>query len=179
MSHPSISTPFIIEALPRQPSLADLDQLTGLHLDAVASGASVSFMADSTFAEVRSFWERLLASHGPNGATLVSRDAGGIAGTVTMQPAWAPNQPHRCEIAKLLVHRRARQKGLGAALMNAAEARAFAAGYTLLTLDTVPGDPGYRLYHRLGWQECGRIPNFALYPDGTPCDTILFFKSAP
>ncbi len=93
-----------------------------------------------------------------------------------MQPAWAPNQPHRAEVAKLLVHRRARRAGIGRALMAALEARAASAGFTLLTLDTVRGDSGERLYRRAGWTAAGVIPDYALYPDGRPCDTVVFYK---
>jgi GNAT superfamily N-acetyltransferase len=85
------------------------------------------------------------------------------------------NQPHRGDIAKMLVHRRARRRGVGAALLAAAEDRALGAGKTLLVLDTASGD-AERLYERQGWQRCGQIPNYALWPDGTPCATTFFFK---
>jgi ribosomal protein S18 acetylase RimI-like enzyme len=95
---------------------------------------------------------------------------------VQLHPARPPNQPHRAEIAKLLVHRRARRQGMGEALMRRIENEASARGFTLLTLDTVRGEAGERLYHRLGWTEVGIIPDYALYPDGTPCDTVVFYK---
>jgi GNAT superfamily N-acetyltransferase len=91
--------------------------------------------------------------------------------------ALPPNQPHRGEIAKLLVHRSARRRGVAALLMERAEAEARAEGKTLLVLDTVTGDNAERLYARLGWSHVGVIPNYALYPDGRPCDTTVFFKS--
>lgn len=165
-----------IDDLPPEPLPADLDGLARLLCDAVESGASVSFMAGLTVAEARDFWVRKLASRLARSAALVARDAGGIIGTVHLEPAWAPNQPHRAEVAKLLVHRRARRLGLGEALMTGVTTRAAAEGFSLLTLDTASAD-AERLYRRLGWSEAGVIPGFALNPDGTPCDTVLFFKT--
>ena len=87
-----------------------------------------------------------------------------------------PNQPHRADVAKLQVHRRARGQGLGRALMEAIENRARTAGFTLLTLDTKLGDVAETLYERSGWTRVGVIPNYALYPDGRPCATTVFYK---
>jgi ribosomal protein S18 acetylase RimI-like enzyme len=87
-----------------------------------------------------------------------------------------PNQPHRGEVAKLLVHRAARRQGIAERLMERAEAEARAEGKTLLVLDTVTGDPAERLYARLGWTRVGVIPDYALYPDGRPCATTVFWK---
>ena len=91
--------------------------------------------------------------------------------------ALPPNQPHRGEIAKLLVHRSARKRGIAQLLMEQAESEARAAGKTLLVLDTVTGDEAERLYTRLGWTRVGVIPGYALYPDGRPCDTTIFWKA--
>jgi GNAT superfamily N-acetyltransferase len=91
--------------------------------------------------------------------------------------ALPPNQPHRGEIAKLLVHRSARRRGIAELLMAGAEAEARAEGKTLLVLDAVTGDDAARLYGRLGWTEVGVVPGFALYPDGRPCDTTYFWKA--
>jgi GNAT superfamily N-acetyltransferase len=99
-----------------------------------------------------------------------------LVGTVQILLATPPNQPHRADIAKLLVRRSARSRGIAALLMQHAEQAALAAGKTLLVLDTVTGDPAERLYLRLGWTEVGVIPNYALYPDGRPCDTTVFYK---
>jgi GNAT superfamily N-acetyltransferase len=90
--------------------------------------------------------------------------------------AMPDNQPHRADVAKMLVHRRARRRGLGAALMQAAEAAARDAGKTLLVLDTVTGGDAARLYARLGWQRCGEIPGYALWPRGGLCSTTYFYK---
>jgi GNAT superfamily N-acetyltransferase len=106
----------------------------------------------------------------------VARDDRGIVGTVQLQPAWAPNQPHRADIAKLIVHRRARRRGVGRALIAEIEARAQAANFTLLTLDTVRGEGAEYLYADAGWQRVGVIPDYALDPDGRLCDTVIFYK---
>jgi GNAT superfamily N-acetyltransferase len=102
--------------------------------------------------------------------------SGVIAGTVQVVFAIPENQPHRADVAKMLVHRRARRCGLGAALMRATEAAARAAGKTLLVLDTVTGGDAERLYNHLGWQRCGEIPGYALFPQGGLCGTTYFFK---
>ncbi len=109
-------------------------------------------------------------------AVLVAEDDGGrMLGTA--QAVWAPqeNQPHRADVAKMLVRREARRLGVGAALLRGAEAAARAAGKTVLVLDTA-SDSAERLYEREGWQRVGRIPDYALMPDGAPCDTHVFYK---
>jgi ribosomal protein S18 acetylase RimI-like enzyme len=100
-----------------------------------------------------------------------------VVGTVQVVLALPPNQPHRAEIAKLLVHRSARRRNIAQLLMELAEAEARAEGKTLLVLDTVTGDNAERLYERLGWTRVGVIPGYALYPDGRPCDTTVFWKA--
>ncbi|HEX7829040.1 MAG TPA: GNAT family N-acetyltransferase [Thermoanaerobaculia bacterium] len=154
----------------------DIRGLADVLADAVASGASVSFMDSFDAERAAEWWRQTLASSRERAIFLVARDAEGIVGTVQVQPAWAPNQPHRGDVAKLLVHRRARGKGVGAELMRAVESHARDAGYTLLTLDTVRGDAAERLYEREGWSRVGVIPDYALYPDGTLCDTVIFYK---
>lgn len=168
--------PFAIKPLTETVPDADIDGLAALLIDAVDSGASVSFMRGLTTEDARAFWRGNTASRAPRAVTLVARDDEGIAGTVQLQPAWAPNQPHRAEIAKLIVHRRARRRGLGEALMHDIERYAHEAGFTLLTLDTTPGNNAERLYHRLGWTVAGIIPGYALDPDGNLSDTVVFWK---
>lgn len=108
---------------------------------------------------------------------LVARDAEGIVGTVQLHPAWAPNQPYRADVMKLLVHRRGRRSGIGTQLMHSLETEARAAGFHLLTLDSRRGDAAEGLYRRLGWTTVGTIPRYALDPDGiTPHDTVVFYK---
>src|SRR5262249_58855395 len=100
-----------------------------------------------------------------------------LVGTVQVVAATPPNQPHRADVAKLLVRRSERRRGVARLLMARAEAEARAEGKTLLVLDTVTGDAAEKLYERLGWTKVGVIPNYALYPDGRPCDTTVFWKA--
>ena len=153
-------------------------ELAQVLVDCVDGGASVSFMSGLDLAKARDFWIDVAAKSEADGrvvfAAIRERD-GKIVGTVQMIPAGFENQPHRGEIAKMLVLRAERRRGLGGALMRAAEAAARAAGKTLLTLDTA-SDDAERLYRTLGWIEVGRIPDYALLPDGRPCPTIVFYK---
>lgn len=168
--------PPVIERLARPSSEADLRALAELLADAVNAGSAVSFLPPLTVERALGWWRDTLAESGPGAVFLVARDTQGIAGGVQVHPAWAPNQPHRGDIAKLIVHRRARGQGLGTLLMEAAEAAARAAGLTLLTLDTKRGDTAERLYRRLGWTEMGSIPGFAINPDGSPQESVFFYK---
>ena len=165
-----------IEPLTGPVANGDLELLTDLLLDVVDGNASVSFMAGLPRSEARDWWRRTIDGADARAAILVARDESGIAGSVQLHPAWAPNQPHRADVAKLLVHRRARRRGLARALMADLEARAVANGFTLLVLDTCQGTPAEQLYRGLGWTEVGVIPQFALTPDGGNCDTVLFYK---
>jgi GNAT superfamily N-acetyltransferase len=166
----------MIERLRLPVSEADLRSLAALLVDAVASGAAVSFIS-ITQAEAEDWWRRQLANPASGSIHLVARDAEGIAGSVQVHPSWAPNQPHHADVSKLIVHRRARKRGLGAELMAAIEREASAAGFRLLVLDSKRGDVGERLYRRLGWTVVGTIPRFALDTDGrTLHDTVVFFK---
>jgi ribosomal protein S18 acetylase RimI-like enzyme len=167
----------MIERLSPPGSDADVEGLALVLIDAVESGAAVSFLAPLTRARAREWWRNILATAPDRAIFLVARDAQGIVGTVQVHPAWAPNQPNRGELTKLLVHRRGRGSGLGTQLMQAIEAAGRAAGYELLTLDTREGGPAERLYRRLGWTVVGTIPRFALDPDGvTPHATVMFYK---
>jgi GNAT superfamily N-acetyltransferase len=162
-----------------EPADADamLPLLADILLDCVNGGASVSFMAPLSRDKALAFWRGVLASAAQGERiVLAARDASGrVSGTVQVLLAQPENQPHRADVAKMLVHRRARRLGLGRALMQAAEAQALAAGKTLLVLDTA-SDDAMRLYARSGWIECGRIPGYALLPTGEPCATTLFYK---
>ena len=157
---------------------ARVGELADVLLDCVESGASVSFMRPLSHAKAMAFWHGI-ADGVANGALilLVAEDeARIIVGTVQVVFAQAENQPHRGDVAKMLVHRRGRRQGLGAQLMLAAEQAAGAAGKTLLVLDTVTGGEGERLYRRAGWQEVGVVPDFALWPEGGLCATTFFYK---
>jgi GNAT superfamily N-acetyltransferase len=156
----------------------EIEELGEVLTDCVQGGASVSFLLPMTRAKAAAFW-RDVAQSADRGerVVLVAEDGQGIAGTVQVVLAQPENQPHRGDVAKMLVHRRARRRGLGAALLQAAEQAAASAGKSLLVLDTVTGSEGYRLYSRHGWQLCGEIPNYALWPDGRPCSTSVFYKA--
>ena len=166
----------MIDALQRPPASCDFHQLAQLLADAVDSGAGVSFMPPFSVDAAEEWWRKTLEQSHPRALFLVARDELGIVGTVQMHPAWAPNQPHRADVAKLIVHRRARRRGVGQALMAALETRAREAGFTLLTLDTCQGSAAEQLYATAGWQRAGVIPHYALNPDGSPCDTVIFYK---
>jgi len=155
---------------------ADLRGLAELLVDAVSSGAAVSFLPPLSVEQAGDWWRRTTETADPKTVFLVARDAVGIVGTVQLNPSWAPNQPHRGDIAKLVVHRRSRRTGLGSQLMQAIEGEARQAGFTLLTLDTKQGDGAEQLYRRGGWIEVGVIPRYALNPDGTMHATVVFYK---
>ena len=153
--------------------------LTDILIDCVEGGASVSFMLPLTRAKAEAFWRRSVesANRGERILIVAEEETGDVVGTVTVILDLPENQPHRADVAKMLVHRRARRRGIAAALLAAAENAARDAGKTLLVLDTVTGGDAERLYVRHGWERCGVIPNFALWPDGRPCDTTVFFKA--
>jgi len=153
---------------------AQLDGLAAVLADCVAGGASVSYMDPFSHDQARTAFEGFAAEVDQGRRLLL---AAFVVGTVQVILALPPNQPHRGEIAKLLVHRSARRQGVAELLMERAEAEARAEGKTLLNLDTVTGDAAERLYARLGWQRVGVIPGYALYPDGRVCDTTIFFKA--
>jgi GNAT superfamily N-acetyltransferase len=155
----------------------EVDSLAAVLADCVAGGASVSFMAPFSPAQARKVFEGY-AEEVERGrrVLLAAFDDDRLVGTVQILLALPPNQPHRAEIAKLLVHRAARKRGVARLLMERAEVEARAEGKTLLVLDTVTGDDAERLYERLGFTKVGVIPGYALYPDGRPCDTTVFFK---
>jgi len=156
---------------------AQVDALTDVLIDCVEGGASVSFMLPLTRERAQAFWRRV-ANGVASGdrALLIAEDGDGICGTVQLLFDLPENQPHRGDLAKMLVHRRARRRGLGAALVTAAEATALQCGKTVLVLDTVTGSPAERLYARLGWERVGEIPRYALWPQGGFCSTTVFYR---
>jgi len=156
----------------------EIQGLSDVLIDCVEGGASVSFMLPMSRAKAETFWRGAAAgvARGERVVLSAEDETGSIVGTVQVILAQPENQPHRGDLAKMLVHRRARRRGIGAALLVAAERSALDAGKTLLVLDTASDDAG-RLYARQGWQRCGQIPNYALLPDGRPCATTYFFKS--
>jgi GNAT superfamily N-acetyltransferase len=156
---------------------AQIEALANVLIDCVEGGASVSFMLPLTHDRAVAFWRRVAngVAAGER-ALLVAEDAQGICGTVQLVLDLPENQPHRADLAKMLVHRRARRLGLGAALMRAAEAMALDCGRTLLVLDAVTGGDAERLYANLGWTRVGAVPRFALMPDGAFCSTTYFYR---
>ena len=156
---------------------AQIDALAGLLIDCVEGGASVSFMHPLTRDRAMAFWRRVAQGVAAGErALLVAEDARGLCGTVQLVLDQPENQPHRADLAKMLVHRRARRQGLGAALMGAAEATARECGKTLLVLDAVTGGDAARLYERLGWERVGAIPGYALMPQGGLCSTTVYYR---
>ena len=155
---------------------AQLQSLADVLVDCVEGGASVSFMLPMTPAKALAFWRRVAegVARGER-VLLVAEDAQGIVGTVQVILDQPENQPHRADVAKMLVHRRARRQGAGAALMRAAEREALREGKTLLVLDTAD-DTAARLYARMGWQAAGTIPRYALLPAGGECATTYFYR---
>jgi GNAT superfamily N-acetyltransferase len=157
-----------------------LDALAGVLVDCVAGGASVSYSYLTPFSheQARSAFEAVAAEVEEGRRLVLAAFANGdLVGTVQVIFALPPNQPHRAEIAELLVHRSARRRGIAQLLMERAEAEARVEGKTLLVLDAVTGGDAERLYERLRWTRVGVIPGYALYPDRRPCDTTIFWKS--
>jgi GNAT superfamily N-acetyltransferase len=156
----------------------ELQALSDVLIDCVEGGASVSFMWPMTRGKALTYWRDVAASAARcERVVLAAYDSTQtIVGTVQVVFAQPENQPHRADVAKMLVHRRGRRHGVGAALLVAAERHALGSGKTLLVLDTASPD-AERLYVRQGWQLCGRIPDYALMPDGALCATTVYYKS--
>ena len=155
---------------------AQIHELALVLIDCVEAGASVSFMLPLSVEKATNFWRHVAREVGANArALLIAEDSTGIVGTVQLVFAQSENQPHRADISKLLVHRRARRLGIGESLMREAERVARDCGKSLLVLDTASGD-AERLYIRLGWQLVGAIPDYALWPQGGLCSTSFFYR---
>ncbi len=155
-----------------------LPELVELTLDAVAAGASINFLAGATAADVTAWWEARIPSVA-SGLTspFVARLRGRVVGCTLLIRSGNQNSPHRAEIAKVIVQRSARRRGIGRALMLAAEARARADGRWMLVLDTVSGSAADALYRSLGWQVTGTVPDYALNTDGIPEAATFFWKA--
>lgn len=156
---------------------AAIEQLAAMTIAVVADGASIGFMDPLDAAKARGFWAGVAAEVDAGRRLLVvARDELGVCGTCQIVLAQPDNQPHRGDLAKMMVHPRARNRGLGGALLAAAEAEAKAAGKTLLVLDTA-SDAAMRVYERGGWTKVGVVPDFALLPDGRLCATVFYYKA--
>ena len=157
---------------------AQIEALADLLIDCIDGGAGVSFMHPLAPAKAQAFWGRVAAAVATGErALLVAEDDTGIVGTVQLVLDQPENQPHRADLSKMLVHRRARRQGLGAALMRAAEQLARDCGKTLLVLDTNEGSDAERLYARMGWVRVGTIPDYSVQPRGGLRGTTLFYKA--
>lgn len=153
-----------------------IGELADVLADCVEGGASVSFMLPYSRDDAAKFFEKVIVSIARNETVLVAAKLNGrIVGAVQLGIDMPPNQPHRADIKKLLVHRSARNHGIGARLMQRAEQEAKARGRTLLVLDTA-GAEAERLYVRTGWQRVGVVPDYAMWPGGGFCDTTFFWK---
>ncbi|KVP87554.1 acetyltransferase [Burkholderia ubonensis] len=155
-----------------------IDALSDVLIDCVEGGASVSFMSPISRDTAARFWRQVADGvvRGERILLVAQRADGRVVGTVQLITALPENQPHRADVAKMLVHRDARRQGVGARLMAAADDAARAAGKAVLVLDTVTGSDAARLYERAGWQRVGDVPNYALMPDGRYCATTFFHK---
>ena len=159
------------------PDDAAIEGLAEVLIDCVEGGASVSFMHPLSRERAVAFWRRVADDVvAGDRVLLVAEDAAGPCGTVQLALGLPENQPHRADLAKLLVHRRARRQGLGEALVRAAERAAGDCGRTLLVLDTVSGGDAQRVYERLGWSRVGEIPGYALLPRGGLVATTVYYK---
>ena len=167
----------MISQLDAAEARAAIPDLAAVLVDCVAGGASVNFMQGYSQADGEAFFARVADDVARGDAVLfVGRVDGRILGTVQLGLDTPPNQRHRADIKKMLVHRDARKRGLGAALLTAAEQAAPRHRRTVLVLDTVLGGDGERLYARQGWIRVGEIPDYALFPDGSYCATVYFWK---
>ena len=167
----------IIRMLVPDTDAALLPALAALMVEAVAGGASIGFMAGFDQAQSLGWWQdRLALAVRGDVQMLVAIDDDGVAGTVSLVPAPMPNQPHRADVAKMMVAQRARGRGVGAALLMAVEALALEQGRTTLVLDTISGSAAARLYERAGWEKVGDIPAYALMPDGEMAPTTVYTK---
>lgn len=157
---------------------ARLDDLARVLADCVGGGASVGYMAPFSQADARAEFERWAAEAARGRrAILAAFSDGELVGTAQLILGLPANQPHRADVARVLVHRSARRRGIAQRLMERVEIEARAEGRTLLVLDAVSDGDAARLYARLGWTVVGVIPGYALYPDGRPCDTTVFWKA--
>ena len=154
-----------------------LGNLVALLIDAVEGGASVSFLAGLTASEAEAFWIAQFEGI-PTGRThlFAAFDGEDLVGCVLLLPADKPNQPHRADVAKLLVMRSARRRGVASLLMDAMEERALAMGRIVLTLDTAKGSAAEPLYVSRGFVRVGEIPNYSLTTDGRLESTIVYYK---
>jgi ribosomal protein S18 acetylase RimI-like enzyme len=166
-----------VDELDAKSACAAIPDLAAVLADCVAGGASMGFLDGFGIAEAAQYFQGVFEDAGRGKLVLLAaRQGRRIVGTVQLGLDTMPNQPHRADVRKLLVHRAARNAGVGERLMRDIETFARRHGRSLLVLDTVTDSAGYRLYERLGWQRVGVIPDYALWPDGRFCDTTVFYR---
>jgi GNAT superfamily N-acetyltransferase len=166
-----------IRILSAEDARAAIPDLCETLSDCINGGASLGFMLPFTAQDAAGYWNDIADAVEKGGIILaVAEIEGRVVGTVQVGLASKPNQPHRGDLMKLLVHRSARGLGLSRKLMEAVEAEAARRGRTLLVLDTATGSDAEKIYPRLGWERVGVIPDYALWPQGGFCDTTLFYK---
>jgi GNAT superfamily N-acetyltransferase len=168
----------IVRRVSANEATACVEALADVLIDCVEGGASVSFMLPLPREKAVAFW-RSVADGVARGerVLLVAEDSEGqLLGTVQLVIAMPDNQPHRADVSKMLVHRKARRRGIAQRLMAAIDDEARKEGKTVLVLDTVTGSDAERLYERAGWQRVGIVPKYAMMPTGEFCGTTFFFK---
>ncbi len=170
----------LVRSLGAEEAKIALPRLAEILIDAVASGAGVSFMHPLSKDDAETYWQNQLADVDA-GKTFIfvceKEKFTKIAGTVMLQRAWAPNQPHRADVAKLLVHRDSRRQGVASALVLAVERKAIELGLKLITFDTVAGGGAEKFYRTMGYTPVGTIPNYAYSGDGKLDPTMFFYKA--
>jgi len=168
----------VIRELNGAEALVRVDELAEVLRDCVEGGASVGFMLPLAQGRPEAFWRKVSAgvAAGERHLFVAEDETGRLCGTLSLVVDMPDNQPHRADVSKMLVHRRARRQGIAERLLKVLEAKARELGRTTLVLDTVTGSEASRVYERLGWQRAGDIPNYALMPDGPPCSTSYYFK---
>ena len=174
-------TPITVRRLGANEAAASAEALAEVLIDCVQGGASVSFMAPLPRDKALAFWRGVAEGVARNERVLLVAEDGaeGIVGTVQLITAMPDNQPHRADVAKMLVHRKARRRGVAQRLMAALDDAARSEGKRVLVLDTVTGGDAERLYERAGWQRVGVVPDYALMPDGALCSTTYFYSHLP
>jgi GNAT superfamily N-acetyltransferase len=168
----------VIRRLGADEAVACIEELADVLIDCVVGGASVSFMLPLPREKAVAFWRGVAEGVARDERVLLVAESsnGEIVGTVQLILAQPDNQPHRADIAKMLVHRKARRRGIAQRLLDAGDAAARSEGKSVLVLDTVTGGDAERLYERAGWQRVGNVPKYALMPDGEFCGTTFFYK---
>jgi len=173
-----VSAAVTVRRLAAAEAMTSVPALAEVLIDCVAGGASVSFLWPLPRDKALAFWQGVAegVARGERALLVAEDGAGRLVGTVQLVLAQPDNQPHRADVAKMLVHRSARRRGIAQALIAAVDALARSEGKTVLVLDTVTGGDAERLYQRAGWQRVGVVPNYALMPDGAFCGTTFFHK---